>query len=1701
MSRWTHKWWTDFPFDSFGLNGDQKTIERMDETMDYMLTHLEMMESQQMIYGLYDSAMSTKDWVESYLTANSISDESDDLYVASIKTLHKLGWVIALNEDGTEIREWTFRSRTAEVARLLTKLRQRFDFHAYSYQSKALVGNVKFDVRPRVVPRRDIPLDRMFENISNHNHEWIVQILTKLLVNRDKHNSGEPFQVSGFQMRSFQTIVQQYLQPKSKSAGVVVSAGTGSGKTLSFFIPALFQILTEKYNEGRQGVKVLSLYPRTRLANNQLQEYVSLILKLNKLLQGCGKTPITVGLEGQFTPTQVLLRKAMLNELELREWVRKVDDRTGEVWLVCPWMPCECGKGQLIVKQSSLERPLFHCSHEQCTFDYSFLSVTKDQLKQSPPDILLGVTESISKRLMASDAQSLFGLGEQYTAPSLIMLDEIHLQSSISGMQTGYFLRRLIHRIQRHRSEQGVRQGVQVVGLSATIGEPIRFFHELTGIRESDVGLVSPMEDEMRTYGAEYYYFVQADRKGEASMLAVLIQSTMCLIHNMHPNVTERDRYKAFGFVNSRDIAYRWEGDMRDAEHNLKLFQLRSPNFIQGRGKKYLGLPPGDCNKCQSKPQLGCTYYQHGECWWPMHSGRRLNQSLSMKAVTSLGGGGLDDLDLIISTSTLEVGYDDPDLMTVIQHQAPMDISGFVQRKGRGGRQAGTRPVMMTVLSPHASMDQYYFNNTHILTDPVFQKMPLNPQNYLVQRVHGFYAIMDYLAYRGALEGHSFDVDSIQQKSLDHIMVTLQSDNQKSELKRYVEGSLGISIETLHRVLTEKDGIFTNGLPQFLSKAHMALQNSTKYTKLHTLMNHYVPQNLFSDIQLPEVKILYPGQKDNDRSFERMEMALQDAVPGRVSFRWQKALWIVPNGDISPLDPDLLIMNPEEFITFLEAEQPVTIPVRKLPIPHQEILKGGFASVEHLQILQPTSITYKEFDGRAQETQSGMQSMWEFDQEKQVVTVAATPNKEKMVDRRSDTQGLSSYHMEWPDIAPINNSRVYGFLYNALRCVKFAENRPGSEYLKVQKVYAGYQLGLRYGKDQERNYTISYQDGKGKPIVLGYHLETEAICFEFKEESLMMDYSKELENNLRWKYFKTLVGNRLPIACGVPARTLFLLLNALSLSAALRQSSQSTPLELVDGKDLEHWEYVVLDRLGVAEYIQDELLLLKDKANLWGLLREVALDTQSQPMDTIVRDPLMLTLAQVLKKASQMVTGVEIKGDLASHVPLRMYYGDAAKPVISLFELGMKGTGVIKSLRYIMDNQPEMFWNQVEHEAFHCDQGDEEQVVKALLGLPKLELGDIAKLVQNMIQQTTIIGRNAAIEKLTDKLRKRYGFILQPNMIRILRSVCALSPEADLLDQHQLLGGVENWMLYQELHQFVFQMEQAAGCELEPEVLVEMFIEQLHSGSAGYDQWVQMKGFIEYHATHSATNMETVKNNVEASDKPLYKKVFSVLTKVEVNEYVDMPEEQCKELLKKRFQIPQEWVNRFYASAFAKENGYSFAYLYWAFTHNEVHEESVQIIQLQTRYRLKESIRSRLLRTCLDGCPSCLHTSTDIVPRWMLPQAVSQRLIRNFLQQLWCKDGMLLDLREDESLSERQVIRKINQFFQHGTHYQMRIWHVPSQIDPIHKAIGKLIADGVKFVSGITYGLTIAGAYVRNYDLHSGPTQELVLSLQEALDK
>ena len=251
--------------------------------------------------------------------------------------------------------------------------------------------------------------------------------------------------------------------------------------------------------------------------------------------------------------------------------------------------------------------------------------------------------------MLSSEHQYLFGT-QEFCAPSVVMLDEIHLQTSTAGAQVALLLRRLLARIQLGKQERSEASNLAFVGLSATIAQPLQFLSELSGIPVTRITEVRPLTEELQVKGAERFIFVRAEDTEDTAVLSTLIQTVMCVVHTMPqpPKDSDIPKYRTFGFVQSLDIVGRWLYQMEDAEkvkphqeagrkrnreaHKpvedwpiqlVPLYSYRYPPFNRTLFPNLFGLhKTSDCGCEQRGPDQTCPLFQAGECWWVLKSER-----------------------------------------------------------------------------------------------------------------------------------------------------------------------------------------------------------------------------------------------------------------------------------------------------------------------------------------------------------------------------------------------------------------------------------------------------------------------------------------------------------------------------------------------------------------------------------------------------------------------------------------------------------------------------------------------------------------------------------------------------------------------------------------------------------------------------------------------------------------------------------------------------------------------------------------------------------------------------------------------------------------------------------------------------------------------------------------------------------------------
>lgn len=208
--------------------------------------------------------------------------------------------------------------------------------------------------------------------------------------------------------------------------GVVISSGTGSGKTEGFLIPILNDLLLDP----TPGVRAVLIYPMNALVNDQLD-------RLRVLLRG---TNITFG---RYTS-------------ELAYEARKAREDMQAEWQ----------------KMSDAQRQLLG----QYPLPNEIIGRDQIQEQGALPQILITNYAMLEYLLLRPADQPLFLRGKW----KFIVLDEAHSYAGAQGVEVGMLMRRLKHRLGKEPGE------TLCIATSATLtsddaGEAAKFAHSLFG--------------------------------------------------------------------------------------------------------------------------------------------------------------------------------------------------------------------------------------------------------------------------------------------------------------------------------------------------------------------------------------------------------------------------------------------------------------------------------------------------------------------------------------------------------------------------------------------------------------------------------------------------------------------------------------------------------------------------------------------------------------------------------------------------------------------------------------------------------------------------------------------------------------------------------------------------------------------------------------------------------------------------------------------------------------------------------------------------------------------------------------------------------------------------------------------------------------------------------------------------------------------
>ncbi len=1464
---------------------DPKKLEQLLEQLaDEVLTFIEQREAEQVAYGIYDVTMTGAEVINNFQPSEDIQLGAEKRTEAVKKALEQLDnnlQIIRFDKEKFP-HKWVFRSRIAETVRLLSKLRQRIvteenrrPGHRIS-NSKRLVNDVKFSVAVRCVPRRKTQVDEYLTPLLNGNEaqQQAANIFQEVI-----QAAFPKLEMSGFQSRTFKEILQtiELDEQRGIEKGVVVTASTGAGKTYAFFLPVLAKIILERCLRGKEGVKAICIYPRVALSENQLNDFIDWVFHLNEILRNQNLPAVTIGIE---SGAAVYGHHEFQNPDEKRQ-----DGKTKKEWLseVRGWafadnyqgylLPfaycvgtqgktCKTEKQQLLADLKQPNRVFCPICHQE----YPFIKFNREVMKEQPPDLLIATTESLHQRLTSSCYQYLFGT-ERFCAPSVVMLDEIHLQTSTAGTQVALLLRRLLARIRLGKQERQPNRTQQAnlafVGLSATIAQPRQFLSELSGIPSLWIEEVKPEEDEMQVRGAERFIFLRAEENEDTAVISTLIQTAMCVLHTMpQPSPdSELKRYRTFGFVQSLDIVGRWLYQMQDAEkvreeqeerrkhfpgrypkskitewpiEDIPLFAYRFPPYNRQLFPHFFGQNIEiNCDCQRGQPNQQCPFFQAGECWWILSQKDKVQNKpvacqKSLKIIRKSGSDrarpiGSED-DLIITTSALEVGYDDEALMCVIQYMAPSNVASFVQRKGRGGRQTGTRPIVVTVLSPYKATDLFLFRNEHQLTDPTFKKLPLNSQNRYLQRIHGFYAFFDWLAYRASRVEIDIELRELQRLSYQYLMEQTANASVLLAFKHYLQNTFSITDdEVLTKILSEEsDGllcrIFRDAL---MTKLHQKFERE-RLSSVNTrdLLNRHLPENLFSDINLPEVRVKYHSNDERGKP-ESISLALSETIPGNVTFRGgQDSTWIPPI--LSDDEPEMIEVN--RYYPECDPEKTKEIKAVHLPMRALQLVGINPQNTRRLKMYRPTKINPVKFSNQYNS------SLWSCDTDTNELRPYQNAD-EAGQNLRQLAHSSEAYPISAAEIEPESDTPTPEYTFTpqdaCIACdslgqrlvkeiVLHSDESDNLNMLDVRRIILGSQYTLKFHKanDEELRGVVGFTADQDSTVncTLGYEMTTEGIKIDLAPDILqdlkLLDSTKA---NIRFNAIRHAFITKLTVeyqANYFAAENLADVLLTIVDSWCYGEGQTLEELrnwfckgdetferwyeEIVDGdRQFSNKKKKALRQL-VEHPTNDYLLIFLD---IYAEIHQAG-----QLYHWYLHDSFKYSITQAFKQVAQEVAGVEALNYVAAWTYLHTDYKNrAVNQPIWLYEIGSGGIGVMRATHNLLRNEPDRLWTTLAHKMTHCPTAQGEALLRHLL----TQSPDWLAHCEDLVKQVTDIGssdsRQAAIETLLAQVRRQLGVLVRQAQLKTLLRVF-IPDYTETLDGEPLV----NWKLFREInHEFL----------------------------------------------------------------------------------------------------------------------------------------------------------------------------------------------------------------------------------------------------------------------------------------------------------
>lgn len=1014
----------------------QKLIEVLDR--------IENKESELLSWGDIDIS-STESEVRESIRESGVNDIFIDEYFDALKSRCFI----------FEVDSGKYRSRMAETVRLQVLSRQWFR-NKDAEDTKPLISDFRFLKRARQYPKRNQHAKTLIDNWEKNRllkSEDEKVILSNLL-----NNGDDWFQLSGFQVRSTERILEKFDKHKYKNtldaSATIVCAGTGSGKTLSFYLPAITKLAANLLQDAQYRVRILAIYPRKELLKDQFAETYKEARKLDNYLRSKGRRKISIGTFYGDTFYESYTKDGAVFEA-----------------MVCPQKTngIHCG-GTLSFRKTSKQVVCLSCNS---VLPEDEILATRERVRQSPPDILFTTTEMLNQRLSDGYFNHLFGVTRDQKSIPLVLLDEVHTYEGSTGAQTSYLLKRWM-------KFSGIKP--HFVGLSATLADAKNFFADLTGTKSHLTELVESFAHELEEEGAEYMLALRGDPASQTGLLSATIQATMLgsrLLdrhQGMEKNISQGIfGQKAFVFTDDLDVINRLYNDYLDAEGNKDFYGEIRPREGDDSPLAWLRSSYHQNYNQEVQKALGLDWSSAEKI------GHNLSDSTQVERTSSQDSGVNQTANVVVATASLEVGYNDPDVGLVIQHKAPRNVASYLQRKGRAGRRRGMRPWMYTILSDFGR-DRIAFQQYEQLIDPKVKTTKLPIENSHIHKMHAALATLEWLVKeyrldrvnvwavlrepnRTGKEGKLANENSLQQIE-NAVTDAIISQAKIRHLTDYVQNTLALSDEQVKVVMwASPRSIMMSFLPELRQNLHFKWGAKGKswdslVEKQSGPMPKYISSQLFSALDTQALTIALDRSTKNDprTSSETMAFfqALKEFAPGRMSKRYTVKSWNVPDwlipADFNPV-PDTTLdveFNIEEAFGSISKQ-----------VHQEDILFDG----ELTPVYQPRFVRTQRSTNTALGNKSSSVLQWHF--------YISEPNSHSRIEVPENT--------EW---------------HNVLHGIEFFTH-DHSAPVELVRYCTGAKASIPFSSGDNANVNFKWML-EGKPAAIGTKLWVDSAKFSFR---------------------------------------------------------------------------------------------------------------------------------------------------------------------------------------------------------------------------------------------------------------------------------------------------------------------------------------------------------------------------------------------------------------------------------------------------------------------------------------------------------------------------------------------------------------------------------------------------------------------------